>query len=101
MSTLSQKFQEVFLYEEDNYKAIILRELAIYGEGAQLKRFYVDLFQGQYFSNNRAEAHSLNSGCQQPHNPNSGYQQPHNPNSGYEQEETFHDQKPLIDLADF
>jgi hypothetical protein len=40
----------MFLNEEDNYKAIILRELSIYGESIQLKRLYIELFQGQYLT---------------------------------------------------
>lgn len=50
LSPNSQKYQEMFLNEEDNYKAIILRELSIYGEGIQLKRLYIELFQGQYLT---------------------------------------------------
>jgi hypothetical protein len=57
LSPVSQKHQEMFLNEEDNFKTIILRELSIYGESTQLKRLYVELFQGQYFTNNYSSAY--------------------------------------------
>jgi hypothetical protein len=40
LSQFSQRAQEIFLFEEDNYKTIFLRELSFLGERLPLRKFY-------------------------------------------------------------
>lgn len=48
LSQSSQRAQEQFFVEQENYKAIILRELSLYGEKSKIKKLYYSLFQADY-----------------------------------------------------
>lgn len=45
LSQFSQRAQELFLLDEDNYKAIFLREMSFIGDKYPLRKFYEDLFR--------------------------------------------------------
>jgi hypothetical protein len=48
LSPSSQKNQESFLFEEDNYKVVLLRELSFIGERFQIKKFYENIFKVEF-----------------------------------------------------
>lgn len=48
LSQSSQKHQESFLFEEDNYKTVLLRELSFIGERFPLKKFYENVFKVEF-----------------------------------------------------
>jgi hypothetical protein len=48
LSQYSQRAQEIFLFEEDNYKTILLRELSFIGERYPLRKFYENVFKVEF-----------------------------------------------------
>ncbi len=48
LSPSSQKNQESSLFEEDNYKVVLLRELSFIGERFQIKKFYENIFKVEF-----------------------------------------------------
>lgn len=48
LSQYSQRAQEMFLFEEDNYKTVLLRELSFIGERYPLKKFYENIFKVEF-----------------------------------------------------
>ena len=47
-SQYSQRAQELFLVEEDNYRAIFMRELDFIGQKYPLRKFYENLFKFEF-----------------------------------------------------